>query len=127
MAIARSVARRKAEINNGTKSGTIAFAFWIRFPLSKSAPLAICAFMILSVSSTRIGINRRAMDIIIEISWTGTPTRFKNPRLFSSPSVSWLGVVVSVKIVEPKTRKISRSAINAANWTPSQVILRKPI
>ena len=115
MAIARSVARRNAEINSGTRSGTIAFAFWIRFPLSKSAPLAICAFMILSVSSTRIGINRRAMDIIIEISWTGTPTRFKNPRLFSSPSVSWLGVVVSVKIVEPKTRKISRSAINAAN------------
>ena len=24
----------------------IDFAFWIRFPLSKSAPLAICAFMI---------------------------------------------------------------------------------
>ena len=46
--------------------------FLIRFLLSKSAPLAICAFMILSVSSIRIGIKRSAIDIIMEISWTGT-------------------------------------------------------
>ena len=91
-------------MNSGTKSGTMAFAFWIRFPVSKSAPLAIWAFMILSVSSTRIGIKRRAMDIIIEISWTGAPTLFRKPRPFSMPSVSALGVVVKVMIVEPKTR-----------------------
>ena len=48
------------------------FAFWIRFPFSKSAPRAICAFIILSVSSRRIGIKRRAIDIIIAISCTGT-------------------------------------------------------
>jgi len=45
-----------------------AFAFLTIFPVSKSAPLAICAFLILSVSSTRIGIKRRAMLIIIAIS-----------------------------------------------------------
>ena len=40
----------------------------------------------------------------MDTSWTGTPTFFKNPRLFSRPSVSWFGVVVSVRIVDPITR-----------------------
>ena len=82
----------------------MALAFWIRLPVSKSAPLAIWAFMILSVSSTRIGMNLRAMDIIIETSCTGTFTRFRKPSPFSSPSVSWFGVVVRVMREEPITR-----------------------
>mgnify|MGYP002981931322 CR=1 FL=1 len=40
------------------------------FPLSKSAPLAICAFMILSVSSNKMGMKRSAMDIIMATSCT---------------------------------------------------------
>ena len=66
--------------------------------------------------------NRRAMDIIMDTSWTGTPIFPIKPRLFSRPSVSWLGVVVRVRIVEPSTRKIRRTAIKAANSRPSQVI-----
>ena len=85
---ARSLARRNAEINSGTRRGTIFFAFWIRFPFSKSAPLAICAFMILSVSSRRIGIKRRAMDIIMAISCTGTRILFSGRSSLSRPSVS---------------------------------------
>ena len=84
--------------------GTIAFALWRIFPDSKSAPLAICAFMILSVSSSRIGINRSAMDIIIATSWTGTLILFSGWSSFSSPSVSPLGDVVNVMIDEPITR-----------------------
>ena len=58
-------------MKSGTSSGTIFLILLMKFPDSKSAPLAICAFMILSVSSMRIGMNRRAIDIIIAISCTG--------------------------------------------------------
>ena len=92
------------EINSSTRRGTMFFAFWIRFPFSKSAPRAICAFMILSVSSRRIGIKRRAIDIIIAISCTGTWSLFSGRSRRSRPSVSWLGVVVSVIMEEPITR-----------------------
>ena len=66
------------------------------FPFSKSAPLAICAFIILSVSSINIGINLRAMDIIMAIACTGTFILLSGDKDFSSPSVNWFGVVVSV-------------------------------
>ena len=53
---------------SGTKSGIIAFARLIIFPVSKSAPLAICAFIILSVSSASVGINLiMAVEFLIEI------------------------------------------------------------
>ena len=87
-------ARRKAEINRGTSSGIRALARWIRFPLLKSAPLARWADMILSVSSIRVGINRRAMDIIMDSSWTGTRIFFKGFIRDSNPSVSRMGEVV---------------------------------
>ena len=57
-------------------------------PLSKSAPLAIWAFMILSVSSIRIGMNRSAIDIIMAISWTGACTTFSGENSDSIASVS---------------------------------------
>ena len=69
-------------------------ARWIRLPLSKSAPRARWADMILSVSSMRVGINRRAIDIVIASSWTGTRTFFSGPSRDSSPSVSRMGEVV---------------------------------
>ena len=50
----------------------MAFAFFtMPFP-SNEAPRAICAFIILSVSSLRIGMKRSAIDIIMAISCTGT-------------------------------------------------------
>ena len=69
-------------------------ARWIRLPDSKSAPLARWADMILSVSSISRGMKRRAMDIIMASSWTGTWIFFSGPSRFSSPSVSRMGEVV---------------------------------
>ena len=66
-----------AAINKGTKTGINFFPRSKIFPLSKSTPLDICAFMILSNSSVKIGINRRAMDIIMAISCTGTCIFFR--------------------------------------------------
>ena len=68
MAVASSSARRKALINRGTSTGIRAFARSMMLPLSKSAPRAFWADMILSVSSIRVGMNRRAMHIIMESS-----------------------------------------------------------
>ena len=50
--------------------------------------------MILSVSSISVGINRRAMDIIMDSSWTGTWSRFNPFSSRSSPSVRPMGLVV---------------------------------
>ena len=94
MATASSSARRKAEMNRGTSRGIMALARCIRLPLSKSAPLARWADMILSVSSIRVGIKRRAMDIIMASSCTGTLIFFSGPSRDSSPSVSRMGEVV---------------------------------
>ena len=68
--------------------------------------------------------KRSAIDIIIEISCTGTPTFFRAPSPFSRPSVSWFGVVVSVMSEEPSTRRIRRAPIMSAMWRPSRVIFR---
>ena len=74
--------------------GIRALALSSRFPLSKSAPRAFWADMILSVSSIRVGINLRAMDIIMASSWTGTRKRFKPFKSCSKPSVKLMGLVV---------------------------------
>ena len=95
-------------------------------PDSKSAPLASCAFIILSVSSTRIGIKRSAIDIIIATSCTGTFTLFNGLRSFSIASVSWLGVVASVIIEDPIIRNTSLNAINTVLSIPSSVIVIIP-
>ena len=94
MATASSSARRKAEMNRGTSRGTRALAFCIRLPVSKSAPRAFWADMILSVSSISVGMKRRAMDIIMDSSWTGTLMAFRGFISRSRPSVSWMGEVV---------------------------------
>ena len=93
------------------------------FPLSKSAPRAICAFMILSVSSNKIGMKRRAMDIIMATSCTGTLNTFKGPIIFSIPSVRLFGVVVSVITEDPMIRSVSRMAMEIAIFNPSCVIV----
>ena len=81
-------------MNSGTRMGTRAFAFSIRFPLSKSAPRAFWADMILSVSSISVGINRSAIVIIIASSCTGKCSLCSGFISRSSPSVSSIGVVV---------------------------------
>ena len=77
--------------------------------------------MILSVSSTRIGIKRSAIDIIIAISCTGTCSRPSGFNARSSPSVSWFGVVVSVMSEVPSTRYVRRIIMRTAAVTPSFV------
>ena len=69
-------------------------ARWVRLPVSISAPRAFCAFIILSVSSIRVGIKRSAMVIIIAISCTGTLIFFSGPISTSMASVSSIGEVV---------------------------------
>ena len=100
----------------------MAFAFLIRFPLSKSAPLAICAFMILSVSSIKMGMKRNAIDIIMAISCTGRCINFRGLIAFSIPSVRLLGVVVSVMMEEPIISMVSLTAMSTAILIPSLVI-----
>ena len=110
MAMASSSARRKAETNSGTSSGTRLLARANRLPLSKSAPRAIWAFMILSVSSSRVGMNRRAMVIIIASSWAGKPIRANGDINRSSPSVRAMGEVVRVNSEVASTSIIKRTA-----------------
>ena len=47
---------------------TIAFNLEEIFPCLKSTPLEDCAFMILSVSSNKVGINLKAIEIVIATS-----------------------------------------------------------
>ena len=74
--------------------GSRALARLTRLPVSKSAPLAFWADMILSVSSIRVGMKRRAMLIIMVISCTGTLMTFRGLISSSSPSVRAMGLVV---------------------------------
>ena len=94
MAVASSSARRKALTNSGTRMGISALARRMRLPVSKSAPRAFWAEMILSVSSISVGMKRRAMDIIIASSWTGTWSFFKGFISRSMASVRAMGEVV---------------------------------
>ena len=100
--------KRKADTKSGTSSGTMALAREIRFPLSKSAPRAIWAFMILSASSISVGMKRSAMDIIIASSWAGKWIFFSGLRSISMPSDSAMGEVVRVIREVPSTRKTNR-------------------
>ena len=70
-------ARLKADINRGISTGKQSFCPLDKAPLSKSAPRAFWASIILSTSSMRMGIKRRAMLIIMARSWTGTLMSFK--------------------------------------------------
>ena len=62
--------------------------------------------------------------MVIAISCTGILTFFKKPRLFSRPSVSAFGVVVSVMIDEPRIKRIKRIPMYTAFSKPSHVIWR---
>ena len=98
--------------------GSMAFALCIRFPESKSAPLARWAFIILSVSSMSVGINLSAMLIIMPISWTGTFIFFRGPMSRSMPSVRAIGDVVYVKMDVPIMKMCIRDS-----FYPQRVLL----
>ena len=93
---------------------------------SKSAPLDIWAFIILSVSSRSVGINLRAIVIIIASSWAGKPIFLSGPQAFSIPSVSSIGDVVSVKRDVATTNNVNLMAINIAVCRPLSLIFKNP-
>ena len=100
--------------------GTRAFARFSRFPLSKSAPLAFWALIILPVSSIRVGIKRRAIVIIMENSCTGSPIFFNGERSLSIASVRATGAVVYVRSTKVlMIRQTILSAIKKAYFRPS--------
>ena len=98
----------------------------IIFLLSKSAPLDIWAFIILSVSSSKVGINLKAIVIIIASSWAGKPNFLSGAQAFSIPSVKDIGDVVRVNIDVPATNRISLKAIKIAVLIPFAYIFIKP-
>lgn len=63
------------------------------YSYSKSAPLDIWAFIILSVSSNNVGINLKAIVIIIANHEAGKPD-ISVEQAFSIPSVKDIGDVV---------------------------------
>ena len=93
-------------IKSGTRIGTRAFERLMRLPLSKSAPLAFCAMIILSVSSSKVGINLSAIVIIIASSCAGNPIFEKRLNSFSIPSVNTIGDVVKVSSEVAETKRI---------------------
>ena len=82
--------------------------------------------MILSVSSKSVGTKRRAIVIIMAISWTRTWSTFSGFMMRSRASVNSVGVVVKVSTALNKIRLMMRIAIKMAFWMPFQVICIKP-
>ncbi len=84
----------KEDTSSGTRIGTSALARCTRFPSLKLAPLAFWAVMILSVSSSSVGIKRREIVIIIAKVCTGTCSFFNGDSRRSMASVKAMGDVV---------------------------------
>ena len=103
--------------------GSNAFALFISPPVSKDAPRAFCAIIILSISSIKEGINLKAILIIIATSWTGNFIHLRGVSRLSSPSVRFMGVVVSVIKEVESTRNNSLIAILEAKIRPCSVIV----
>ena len=92
--MASSSARRNAEMNSGIRIGTSALMRWVNVPLSSIAPRAFWAFIIFSVSSIRVGMNRSAIVIIMASSCTGKCSFASGRSRLSMASVSTMGLVV---------------------------------
>ena len=108
MAMARSSARRKAERNSGTSTGTKARRRFMMLPSVKSAPRDCCAFMMRSVSCMSVGTKRRAIVIIIASSCAGMPMRLPGASSASIASVSFNGLVVNVNSDDKRMSSTSR-------------------
>jgi len=107
MAVASSSALRKEDKTSGTNNETADFALRIKGPVLKLAPLAICASLILSISSRNVGTNLRAMDIIIAISCDGILRALRGRRSLSIPLTNSVGDVVMVRIEALNMRRIN--------------------
>ncbi len=81
-------------MNSGMKTGMRARVLSRMLPVSRSAPLAFCALVILSNSSMRVGMNRSAMVIIMAIVWTPLRMNFSGDSSRSMASVMSVGDVV---------------------------------
>ena len=92
-------------------TGSIALARAISPPVSKLAPLAFCAAIILFVSSNSVGMNLSAMLIIMAMSCTGTLMYLSGLMRLSVPSATSTGVVVRVSNDAPQMSKTSLKAI----------------
>ena len=75
--------------------------------------------MILSVSSMSVGMKRRAMDIIMLISCTGTLSFLSGPKRISIASVSAMGDVVYVSRNVLAMSIVMRRTMNTARTRPS--------
>ena len=126
MAVASSSARRKAATNSGTSTGTRLRTRETTEPVEKLAPRACCARMMRSASSARVGMKRRAIVIMSASSWAGTPMGLSGRSIISSPSVSRIGDVVSVRIDAMVTSRISRVEVTPTSRSPSRVATRGP-
>ena len=100
-----------AEDKSGTIKETMARSFSMSFPCSKSTPLDDWAFIILSVSSKKVGIKRSAKVIVIATSEVGKWNTFKGVKYHSKAKVKSKGFVVAVKIVVKETIKTKRIII----------------
>ena len=103
--------------------GIMFLARFIRLPDSKSAPRAICAFIILSASSISVGMKRSAIVIIMASSCAGKWILLSGISSRSSPSVSAIGVVVSVIRLVPTSSSTSLSVIYTLCFMASSVML----
>jgi len=111
----------------GTRTGIYAFALFIKLPSLKLTPRESCDFIILLVSSNKVGINLRAIVIIIATSCAGNPIFLNGVISDSIPFDSFEGLVVRVRIAAYKTRYKSLKDIVRAPMQPSFVIEKGPI
>ncbi len=113
IAVASSSALREELVISGINNDVIAFVLWTRVPVLKFAPLAICASLILSISSRRVGTNLNAMDIMIATSCEGMPKTLSGLRSLSIPLTSSVGSVVIVRIDALNRRRVNCHIISA--------------
>ena len=97
IAVAKSSARLKEDTNNGISIGITAFTYE---PSPKLTPLERWAFIILAVSSIKVGTNLNAIESIREISYTGTFKYFNGFNNDSIASEISNGDVVNVNKVD---------------------------
>ncbi|CAM9147921.1 hypothetical protein MYTO111405_03930 [Mycoplasma todarodis] len=99
MALPRSSVFENEVTNNGIISVTVDLTLALGPPFLKSTPLDACAFIILWDSSSNVGINLKAIAIIMAIMCTGNFISFNGNIKSSRPLVKSIGLVVEVKIV----------------------------
>lgn len=88
----------KAEINSGTIKEMMALNFVEILPCLKSTPREDWAFIMRSTSSNSVGINLKAIEIVIATSWVGNLMTLSGDKNHSRAYVNSNGLVVAVKI-----------------------------